>query len=150
MDGGGQTKVITRLIASSKARRDGHLCRRNRVWVEAVCATKGRCLKARQSMPSKVLSACGITAALFLCAGGPTWAQSAPAAASPERALASDRLIQEIAAAGLAQVVDRTQLDRMLQDRDLRADPGAMRAELAAFSRVVAVRQKTDRNVPRP
>lgn len=35
--------------------------------------------------------------------------------------LAGDRLLQEIAAAGLARVVDRTQLDRMLQERNLQA-----------------------------
>jgi hypothetical protein len=37
--------------------------------------------------------------------------------------LAGDRLLQEIAAAGLAQVVDRTQLDRIFQERNLQADP---------------------------
>jgi tetratricopeptide (TPR) repeat protein len=34
-----------------------------------------------------------------------------------------DRLAQDIAAAGLARVVDRTQIDRILQERSLRAEP---------------------------
>ncbi len=50
--------------------------------------------------------------------------------------LACDRLAEEIAAAGLARVVDRTQLDRLLQERELATSPSGPMSSYDAMLRM--------------
>ncbi len=64
-----------------------------------------------------------------------------PAAGDAARAAADaacDRLAQDLAAAGLARVVDRTQMDRVLQERRLQAEPARPMLSYDAMIRLEA------------